>query len=243
MWLMNEILKEFMDKFVIVYLNDILIFSKTLEEHIMHIRRIFERLREEKLLINLKKWSFLKELVDLRFVVLAKGLKSGPREGDEWETTFKIKGLYEWLFMPFGLINDPSTFMRLMNEALKDFLGKFVIVYLDDILIFSKTLEEHLIHIRKVFDNLREEKLLKNLMKCNFVKKELVYLGFVVSVEGLKIDLQKVKAILEWPTPKSATEVRSFHGLTSFYRKFIRSSSSICGPLTQTMRGDRKQLK
>ena len=123
--------------------------------------------------------------------------------------------------MPFGLTNVPRTFMRLMNEVLKEFLGKFFIVYLDDILIFSKTLEEHLIHIFKVFDKLREEKLLINLKKCSFVKKELVYLGFVVSAEGQKMDPKKVKAILEWPTPRRVIEVRSFHGLISFYRKFI----------------------
>ena len=83
--------------------------------------------------------------------------------------------------MPFGLTNAPSTFMRLMNEELKEFLGKFVIVYLDDILIFSKILEDHMMHIHKVFEKLREEKLLINLKKCSFLKKELIYLGFIVS--------------------------------------------------------------
>ena len=130
--------------------------------------------------------------------------------------------------------------MRLMNEVLKEFLAKFVIVHLDDIIICSKTLEEHLVHIRKVFDKLREEKLLINLKKCSFVKNELMYLGFVVLAEGLKMDPEKVRAIIEWPTPKSVIEVRSFHGLASFYRKFIRGFSSICGPLNAIMREGRK---
>ena len=141
--------------------------------------------------------------------------------------------------MPFGLTNTPSTFTRLMNEVLKKFLKIFVIVYLDDILIFSKTLDEHLLHIRSVLERLREEKLLINLKKCSFAKKELVYLEFVVPSEGLKMDPEKVKAILEWPTPRSATKVRPFHGLASFYRKFIRNFSSICATITKTMRGDK----
>ena len=108
---------------------------------------------------------------------------------------------------------------------------------------FSKYLDGNLLHIFSILERLREEKLLINLKKCSFPKKELVYLGFFVSLEGLKMDPEKVKAILEWPTPRSATEVRSFHGLVSFYRKFIKNFSGIYAPLTDTIRGDRKEFK
>jgi hypothetical protein len=133
--------------------------------------------------------------------------------------------------MPFGLMNAPSTFMRLMNEVLKDFIVKFVIVYLDDILIFSKTEEEHLKHLAAVMRRLQQEKLLINLKKLSFMKTKLIYLGFVISSNELKMDPEKVRAIRDWPSPKSIFEVRRFHGLASFYRKFIRNFSEICAPM------------
>ena len=159
------------------------------------------------------------------------------KESDEWKTTFKTKyGLYEWLVISFGLTNAPSTFMRLMNHALHAFLGKFVVVYFDDILVYIKNLDEHIDHLHCVLDVLRKEKLYVNLKKFSFFMDKVVFLGYVVSVKGIKVDEEKVKAIKEWPTPKSITEVRNFHGLDSFYRQFVKDFSTLAAPLTKIIK-------
>lgn len=152
--------------------------------------------------------------------------------GDEWKTAFKTKfGLYEWLVMPFGLTNAPSTFMRLMNEVLRPFIGLFVVVYFDDILIYSKSMEEHLEHLRAVFDALRAAHLFANMEKCIFCTQRVSFLGYVVTPQGIEVDSSKIDSIREWPTPTTVTQIRSFLGLAGFYRRFVRDFSSIAAPL------------
>ena len=138
--------------------------------------------------------------------------------------------------MPFGLTNAPSTFMRLMNHVLRAFIGKFVVVYFDDILIYSKSLDEHIEHVHLVLGVLRKDCLYANIKKCSFCTHKLVFLGFVVSMKGIEVDEEKVKAIKEWPTPKGVGDVRSFHGLASFYRRFVRDFSTITATLTEVIK-------
>ncbi|WVZ63929.1 hypothetical protein U9M48_013520 [Paspalum notatum var. saurae] len=157
--------------------------------------------------------------------------------GDEWKTAFKTKfGLYERLVMPFGLTNAPSTFMRLMNEVLRSFIGKFVVVYFDDILIYSKSFDEHLDHLRAVFVALRDARLFANLEKCTFCTDRVGFLGYIVTPQGIEVDETKIDAIRSWPTPTTITQVRSFLGLTGFYRRFGKDFSTIAAPLNELMK-------
>ena len=125
--------------------------------------------------------------------------------------------------MPFSLSNAPSTFMRMMTQVLRPFIGKFVVIYFDDILIYSKSTKQHLDHLTQVCVVLRKESLYANPKKCTFLTDQVIFLRVVVSSQGVSADPDKIKAIVEWPEPCSIREVRSFHGLATFYRHFFET--------------------
>lgn len=153
-------------------------------------------------------------------------------DADAPKTAFRTPfGLYQWKVLPFGLTNAPATFQAAMNHIFGPMLNKFVLVYIDDILIYSKTPEEHQDHLRQVLQVLRDHKLYAKLEKCTFARPEVNYLGHIVSAEGVKVDPRKTAAVVEWPRPRSLTEVRSFLGLATYFRKFIRDFAKLAQPL------------
>ena len=155
-------------------------------------------------------------------------------EADIEKTAFRTAfGSYEYTVLPMGLCNAPGSFMQLMNDTFRDLLNKSVLCFLDDILIFSKTREEHLAHVREVLERLRKHKLYGKLSKCHFLEKEVGFLGHRLGADGLAVAPEKVTAVREWPLPRNAHEVRSFLGLAGFYRKFVKDFSKLALPLTE----------
>ena len=142
--------------------------------------------------------------------------------------------------MPFGLTNAPAAFMDLMNRVFKDFLDKFVVVFIDDILVYSKTEEEHEEHLRLTLQTLKEKQLYAKFKKCEFWLDKVVFLGHVISKDGISVDTAKVEAVSNWSQPKNASEVRRFLGLAGYYRKFIEGFSKIALPLTKLTRKNQK---
>ena len=140
--------------------------------------------------------------------------------------------------MPFGLCNAPATFQRLMNYVLQDYLGKFVLVYLDDIIIHSTTFEQHIDHVQQVFDALRNANLKIKLKKCFFCFPSITFLGHIVGRNGIRPDPTKIEKVKNFPIPIDLTSIRAALGLFSYYRKFIKDFSKIAKPITQLLRKD-----
>ncbi|KAD7479048.1 hypothetical protein E3N88_02184 [Mikania micrantha] len=154
-------------------------------------------------------------------------------EEDVPKTAFRTRyGHYEFLVMPFGLTNAPAVFMDLMNRVCKPYLDKFIIVFIDDILVYSRTKHEHEGHLRMLLELLRKEKLYAKFSKCEFWLREVQFLGHVINDKGIQVDPTKVEAVMRWETPKSPTEIRRFLGLAGYYRRFIQDFSKIASPLT-----------
>jgi len=164
------------------------------------------------------------------------------RNGDKWKTPLRTwYGYYEYRVMPFGLVNPQATFQTMMHESPQEFLDQGVLVYIDDILIYSKTIEEHIILVRKVLQKLSEYQMAISLEKRVFHVKKVDFLGYVVATDGVTMNEKKVESIKAWRAPASVTDVQIFIGFANFYRPFIKNFSAICALITNLLKGDPKK--
>lgn len=155
------------------------------------------------------------------------------RQGDEWKTAFNTPlGHFEYLVMPFGLTNAPAVFQNLINDVLRDMIGRFVFVYLDDILIFSQNSTEHIRHVRQVLERLLKNRLFVKAEKCEFHATTVSFLGYIISAGQVNMDPQKLTAVRDWPAPENRKQLQRFLGFANFYRRFIRNYSRVVAPLT-----------
>lgn len=158
-------------------------------------------------------------------------------EKDIPKTAFSVEhGHYEFLRMPFGLKNAPSTFQRVMDNILREHIGIRCLVYMDDIIVFSASLQEHIENLAKIFECLRKFNMKIQLDKCEFLRKEVAFLGHIITPDGVRPNPDKIKVIREWPLPKSEKELRGFLGVLGYYRKFIKDFALIAKPLTNCLR-------
>lgn len=155
------------------------------------------------------------------------------RKEDIEKSAFRTRyGHYEFTVMPFGLTNAPAAFMDMMHRVFRDLLDQCVIVFIDDILIYSKNEEEHVDHLRTILQRLREHQLYAKFSKCEFWMNQVKFLGHVVSGEGVAVDPDKIKAVVEWAQPTNVSEIRSFLGLAGYYRRFVPGYSKVARPMT-----------
>ena len=164
------------------------------------------------------------------------------RAGDEYKTAFRTKyGHYEFVVIPYGLTNAPASFMTLMNDIFGPYLDKFVIIYPDDILIFSASLSAHREHLQIVFMVLRKHVLYINKKKSEFFKNKVEYLGHIISADGIAVDPRKIQVIVDWPLPMTISDVRSFLGLANFYHTKVYKFSDLAAPLTELTKLEKLQ--
>jgi hypothetical protein len=174
-------------------------------------------------------------------VFLKIDLRSGYHQLKIWEsnipkTAFHTRyGLYEYIVMSFGLTNAPAYFMYLMNKVFMEYLDRFIIVFIDDIIVFSKTMEEHEEHLRLVLEKLRSNQLYAKFSKCKFWLTEVAFLEHVISAGGVSVDPGKVKDVLNWMPPAAVSEIRSFLGLVGYYPRLIKYFSKIAKPITKLL--------
>lgn len=162
-------------------------------------------------------------------------------ESDIPKTAFNVEnGHYEFLRMPFGLKNAPSTFQRVMDNILREHIGIRCFIYMDDIIIFSTSLQEHLDNLKKIFNTLSKYNMKVQLDKCEFLSKEVAFLGHIVTIDGVKPNPDKIEIIKHWPLPKTEKELRGFLGILGYYRKFIKDFAKIAKPLTNSLRKGEK---
>ena len=153
------------------------------------------------------------------------------------KTTFRTQyGHYEFLVMPFGLINAPAAFMDLMNRVFQSYVDRFIVVFIDDILVYSKDRGDHDTHLRVVLETLRKEQLYEKVSKYEFWLREVSFLGNIVSKEGIKVDPSKIEVFLEWKPPRNIIEVHSFLVLAGYYRRFVKGFSMIVALMTRLLR-------
>ena len=160
---------------------------------------------------------------------------------DKEKTAFCTRyGLFQWNVMPFGLCNAPGSFERLMEKVLQGLQWETLLIYLDDVIVFSTNLDQHMERLDEVFRRIKEAKLKLKMKKCHFFKKEVSFLGHVVDEEGVHTDPEKIQAVRDWPQPRTVKEIRGFLGFSGYYRRFIKDYASIAAPMIELTKKNAK---